>query len=427
MRTKLIALLVILSFSAIYAQSTEEKLNVLEKEVEQLKAGKSLFKPVTSDKGKYGMGPAASKVYETQGGVSIGGYGEIVYHNPAGTNQSKAPSGSTDELDALRAILYFGYKFNDWIVFNSEIEIEHADEIFLEFSYLDFLLNDAFNIRAGVMLTPVGLVNELHEPILFSSVNRPQTEGKLIPSTWRAGGVGIFGNLADMFDYKLYVVNGFDGADSKSDIASGFTADGLRGGRQKVSNAIAEDFAGVARVDFVGVNGLLVGGSAYFGGSGQRISAKGNTLITEGHVDFRIAGAYLRGLVAWAKIDDAEAINASVHGAGSATNTGVAQELIGGYVEAGYDIFQPLGFTHKLILFGRYEYLDTQFVIAPGNSTDGSSPIVKDFSKARQVFLTFGANYKPIVNVVVKADFEIRTNGNYTGVNQMNLSTGYVF
>jgi hypothetical protein len=55
----------------------------------------------------------------------------------------------------------WGIKFNEKIVLNTEIEIEHADEIYAEMVSLDFLLSDKINFRADLLLTPVGITNEL--------------------------------------------------------------------------------------------------------------------------------------------------------------------------------------------------------------------------------------------------------------------------
>ncbi len=107
---------------------------------------------------EHGLGPAASKIYQAQSGVSIGGYGELMYENPAG-------DAATDEFDLLRAVLYFGYKFDEHFVFNSEIEFEHAgEEVAVEFAYLDYLHDPALNFRAGNVLVPMGFLNEMHEP-----------------------------------------------------------------------------------------------------------------------------------------------------------------------------------------------------------------------------------------------------------------------
>ena len=169
------------------------------------------------------MGPAASKIYAVEQGLSIGGYGETIY------NHFEA-AGKSDQFDNLRAVLYFGYKYNDKWVLNTEIEIEHGStskdgSVSSEFAYLDYLASDALNFRAGLMLVPVGLVNELHEPTVFLGARRPDVENRIIPSTWRENGVGIFGELAEGLTYKAYVVNGLKGEN--------FSGKGLRGGRQK--------------------------------------------------------------------------------------------------------------------------------------------------------------------------------------------------
>src|SRR5689334_14275732 len=111
-----------------------------------------------------GMGPAASKVYFAPKGLSIGGYGEFVYDHPV-------DHGAQSASDTLRAVVYAGYRFNDWIVFNSEIEFEHAGgEVSVEFAYLDFHLRDWAQLRVGNLLVPIGFVNELHEPAFFNGV-----------------------------------------------------------------------------------------------------------------------------------------------------------------------------------------------------------------------------------------------------------------
>ena len=71
--------------------------------------------------------------------------------------------------EVITAVLYFGYKFNDRFLFNSEIEFEHGSteddgEVSVEFAYLDYLWRKPLNVRAGLLLLPLGFVNELHEP-----------------------------------------------------------------------------------------------------------------------------------------------------------------------------------------------------------------------------------------------------------------------
>ena len=132
----------------------------------------------------------------------------------------------------------------------------------VEFAALDYLYHPALNFRAGLVLVPMGFVNEVHEPPFFLGTQRPTPERAIIPSTWRENGVGIYGELGEgRLQYRAYAVNGFD--------ASGFTSSGLRGGRQKGSRAKANDLGFVGRVDFEPLAGWLVGGSYYRGDSGQ--------------------------------------------------------------------------------------------------------------------------------------------------------------
>ncbi len=88
----------------------------------------------------------------------------------------------------------------------------------------------ALYLRAGVILVPMGIINQWHEPPIFNGVERPQVGRVIIPTTWREGGVGIWGQPTDSIRYELYVMGGLD--------ASGFSgATGLRGGRLKVTQA----------------------------------------------------------------------------------------------------------------------------------------------------------------------------------------------
>ena len=177
------------------------QIEAITREIEELKLGQDVA--VSADEGVFGFGPAASKVYRVDGGVAIGGYGEILYENFSGEREDGLPSGKTDQLDALRAVVYVGYKFDDQFLFNSEIELEHAGtggsgSVSVEFAYLDYLASQNLGIRGGLVLLPMGFINELHEPPTFLGSERPETERQIIPSTWREVGLGVFGEAAGL-------------------------------------------------------------------------------------------------------------------------------------------------------------------------------------------------------------------------------------
>jgi uncharacterized small protein (DUF1192 family) len=392
----------------------ERRLEVLAAEIERLKVGEAAAE---ADEPQYGMGPAASKVYRVGRGVSVGGYGEMLYQSFDSRRDDGAASGATDNVDFLRAVLYFGYKFSDRFLLNSELEWEHAStgetgEISVEFAYLDYLWKPEANLRAGLLLLPMGLLNELHEPTIYLGAKRPDVERVILPTTWRENGFGLWGDVGP-FTYRTYVVNGLD--------ATGFAAAGLRSGRQKGSQAKAEDFAWVGRLDYVGTFGLLAGASAYVGDSGQGLKSAGReigvaTTIIEGHLDWRFRGFQARALLVKAELDDAAALNAAL---GLTGNRSVGEELSGYYLEAGYDLLAGRGSSQRqLIPFARFEAFDTQETVPAGFLRDPARDVES---------LTLGVAFKPIERWVLKLDYQDYDNGAGTGVDQINVALGYVF
>lgn len=386
----------------------ERRLEAITREMESLRLGRDV---VEADTSMLGLGPAASKVYRVDQGVSIGGYGEVLYENYATTREDGSPATSRDAADALRAIVYFGYKFNDRLLFNSEIEIEHADEAFLEFAYVDYLLTGGFGVRAGLLLAPLGLVNELHEPPVYLGTERPVTESVIIPTTWRENGVGLFGGN-DALAWRVYVMNSLDGA--------GFGGSGLRGGRQKGSGALAEDLGVAARVDWVGTLGLSVGGSGYYGGTGQGRELDGEVVhgavtIWDLHADYEVAGLDLRALVASARVGDVAALNTLNELSGAEA---IGEEMLGWYAQAGYDVLRGTASTHQLVPYVRYEEVNTQRSVAAGFAADPAND--------RSV-LSLGVAWKPLPQVVAKADYQVHGNAADTGVDQWNVQLGWIF
>lgn len=346
-----------------------------------------------------GLGPAASKVYGVSDGLSIGGYGEFLYQNL---------EGQRDRADLLRAVLYFGYKFDDRWVLNTELEFEHAgEEVAVEFAYLDFLLEEWLNLRAGLVLVPMGLINEHHEPITFLPALRPETERRILPTTWRENGLGVFGNAGPL-TYRAYVVNGMD--------ALGFDASGLRGGRQKGSQPLAEDLAFTGRLDYTATPGLVVGVSGHAGGSGQDQGVgQALTGIFDAHAEWSWRGLTLRGLYAGARVGDADRINAANGFTGTQS---VGRTLEGGYVEAGYDLMPHIDSTSRMQLapYTRWEWIDTQHEVPSGFASDPNT---------ENDIWTFGLNFKPIEKVVVKLEYQDWSKG--TQPDRVNFLVGYTF
>ena len=349
----------------------------------------------------HGLGPAASKIYGVGQGLSLGGYAEGVYRN----RSTDAPGDGEDVADFTRAVLYVGYKFTDSLVFNSEIEFEHATTsengaVSVEFAALDYLYRPELNFRAGLLLLPMGFLNEMHEPPFYYGTQRPEPERRIIPTTWRENGAGIFGTLLqERVQYRAYVVNGFD--------ATGFSSSGLRGGRQKGSEAKAEDLSFVARVDYEPRPGMQLGASYYQGNSGQDqrftqpVSGATvklpnvSTRIWEVHGELQRGPLHLRALYTQAQLSDAGELSRALE---LSSGRPVAERMFGGYGEIAYDVMQILSpdSEKELSPFFRFEYLDTQADIPSGFTRDRGQP--------RRLYIP-GIQFKPHPNVVLKLDY----------------------
>ncbi|MFQ5877404.1 MAG: hypothetical protein ACE5JH_06915 [Acidobacteriota bacterium] len=341
----------------------EKRIEALAREIERLKIGAAAAPE--AEESILGLGPAASKIYKLNRGVSIGGYGEMLYQNLDSRRDDGTTSAATDRLDFLRAVFYFGYKFNDRFLFNSEIEFEHAvagdgeaGEVAVEFAYIDFRASRRFGARGGLLLIPMGFLNELHEPPIFHGARRPEVERFIIPTTWRENGVGVYGEAGPV-SYRAYVVASLD--------ARGFTAEeGIRGGRQNGSRSAAEDLAVTARLDYSPVPGVLLGASAFTGRTGQGDPARGGARITlwDAHAEWGWRGLRLRGLYATSELDDADRVSA-------ANPDTVGEEARGWYAEIAWNVLAPAGRTGQdLSPFFRYEAYDTQHRVAPGFAAD---------------------------------------------------------
>ena len=400
-------------------EELRKEVDALSREIETLRSGVPEKKPETTVEPVAGLGPAAARVYRAERGVSLGGYGEAIYRNFAAHRQDGSPSGADDRVDLARAVFYFGYKFDAHFLFNSEIEYEHAvtasdksGEVEVEFAYLDYRHARPFNLRAGLLLVPMGIVNELHEPPVFLGVLRPDIEELLIPSTWREIGLGLYGDAGPV-SYRLYLVNGLS--------SEGFAATGIREGRQEGSLALARNWAATGRADWTSIPGAVLGISFFTGDSGQgRHSPDGasfsaRTTLVDLHGEWRWRGVDLRALWVDSRISDAAQVDRAN---GLTGNESVGSRQRGWYVQAGYDVLTWKSVRSSLTPFLRYEEYDTQASVPQGFARNPENDVN---------LWTIGAVFKPIANIAVKADWQRRRNAASTGVNQFNVGIGWLF
>jgi len=399
----------------------KQQLATVVGELEALRAQLAAPEQPTELTSQNGFGPAASKIYQAGKGVSIGGYLEGHYGIQ---NLGNAPQPNQMNLD--REVLYLGYKFNDWITWNSELEFENGGterngSVSVEFSTLDFLLDPRFNARVGVLLLPMGITNEVHEPPFYYSTFRAAVETQIIPGTWAEYGAGFFGKLGESLSYRVYVVDGMN--------ALGYNSAGFVDGPQGASEARANDLAFVGRVDYQPFEGLNIGGSYYTGGAGQNQKLdiggtefnvpKAKTTIWELHSTYHWRGLTANALYAQSHVADAGQLSELFTLNGNDEPV-ISYRQLGGYMEVAYDVMPLIksGSEMSLEPFFRWEYLDTQNDVPFGFAADRAW---------KQRIWVPGIQWKPIPNIVFKLDYRNVDDFAHKQNDSIDLGFGLVF
>ncbi len=342
-------------------------------------------------------------------GVVVGGYGEITY------NQPEADNG---ELDVQRLVLLFGYNFSEKVQFVTEIELEHVEEVFVEQAFINYNVSNNFILRGGLLLIPMGIVNEFHEPTTFNGVERPSIDGAIVPTTWREIGVGVFGRFNDIpLSYQAYVINGFQSIDEDGNGLIGGSS-GLRGGRQKAIKSTINTPNITTKLDYYGILGLRLGFSTYFG---RTQSPNAFNDVDGSDVGVSMIGFDMRynkkrftarGQFIYAALSDTEDYN-------TLTGDDLGAALSGWYLEAAYNLL-PLQNKQRLFAFARYEKYNTHA------KTDGGL-LENDAYNRNET--TIGLSYHIANGAVVKADYQIKNDAvdGTNPANQLNFGIGVWF
>lgn len=340
-------------------------------------------------------------------GVTIGGYAEVLYNQPEASN---------GELDVQRLIMLFGYKFDERVQFVTEIEFEHVKEVYVEQAFVNYSLANSLNIRAGLMLVPMGIINEFHEPTTFNGVERPSMDNKIVPTTWREIGIGVSGRFDGLaMRYQAYLFNGFishDGTDGKLK-----GSNGLRGGRQKGAESMVDQFNLSAKLDYYGIPNLRIGVSGYQGRT-QADDAVNNILGSDiGVAMLGLDARYkwmkfsARGQYVNASLSDTEAYN-------TFTGRDLGSQLEGFYLETAYNVL-PITNKQRLDAFVRYEQYDTH--------KDVAGSLVRNPAYYRQEW-TMGLSYHMSIGSVFKVDYQSKSTGiDNSQYGQFNVGVGVWF
>jgi Outer membrane protein beta-barrel domain/Phosphate-selective porin O and P len=405
--------------------SVEQKLEILQKELDELRAEVARLKTQqaapqaasASESAAASAPPSATP--GTMGGLAagsntFGGYGELHYNNFRDGDKK-------DEIDFHRFVLFYGHKFNDRLRFYSELEVEHAlveggeGALELEQAFLDYRFNDAVNLKVGAFLIPIGILNETHEPPTFFGVERNEVESRIIPSTWREAGVGVNGEIFQGLRYDVGITSSLDAG------KFGEPEKGIREMRTELREAAAHDFAFYGALNYRGIPGLAIGTGVFTGNTGQNGASdpalknvNARLLLWDVHAQYRLGGLELRALYARGSLNDADKITAAAIAREGDASLVAPKTFWGYYAEAGYHF--RLGDEMELAPFARYERYNTQASVASGFSAD---------PKNNERVTTVGVNFKLHPQVVFKADYQNFKEDSKK--DRFNLGVGYMF
>jgi len=374
--------------------------------------------------------------------LTIGGYGEAAFTHAFYSNNPYrymypdryATTPGFSQVDLPHVVFMLGYEFGNGWSMGSEIEFEHGGveaaievegdeaieveheierggEVYLEQFWIQKSWTRALNLRAGMIIVPVGLTNTRHEPDKFFTVYRQEGESTILPCTWHQIGVSLWGRAGD-WRYEAQLLPGLN---------SRFFNNGnwINGGSASpYEYTMANSFAGAFRLDNHSVRNLRLGLSAYVGGTDNdaypvTVSSSGATrsgVTGTAYVvaaDFEYKGKHFtaRGNADFGYLSNAANIGTSNKNSDNSTFSPYQHTLVGemayaGGVEAGVDVLSWSADrkVRKLFVFGRYEAYDSYI--------PSSGQLDYEWSDRQRV--AAGINYCPLPEIIVKAECSYR-------------------
>jgi hypothetical protein len=291
-----------------------------------------------------------------------------------------------------------------WLRFYAALELDRGTDLGMEQVFLEAAPHPAFGVRAGLLLLPLGIINQWHVPTTFLTVDRPLTDLLIIPTTWRELGASVFGAIGRDARYELQLVAGLDGA--------GFSAAApLWGGRVLAPH----DPAFVGRLE-VGraTSGLAIGAGGTWGGAtgGHPELAGVDVGVAEADARFRGAGLDLRAEVAELYIVNSYRVNDYL---GLLAQDAVPARGHGFYAQAGYDVLDQEGPHQQLIFFAGYENVQPRSQMSPYNfnypTITPAGQLPPNAPTPAKAFVRGGIDYRPHPAIAFKADVQVALDG----------------
>jgi len=359
----------------------------------------------------------------------VGGYFDIQYRSHRKGVLEGYGNGTTNGFDQQRFVPFIYADITEHVKFASELEIEHGirgtsdNEISLEFAHIDYLVNEPINIRAGILLIPIGKFNLLHDSPLNDLTDRPLVSRLVIPSTMSETGAGFYGTFypgrTGKLDYEFYVTTGPCGYNSNGSprISEG---GGTKNSRQRKCASddgldINNGKAVSGRVAFSPMLGVEIAGSSYYGN--QSPTSYNPLSITAIDWTLQKGPFEIIGEAAWAYArGNARAITSFTGSNGVPYSQG--QTLTG--LNTLNAFAAPPQRMHGFYLQGNYHFMPAFLTkLSPKRFGEGSTftAVVRyDLvnlnmdnraeSEGQLEQISFGLNYRPVEDAVFKISYQ---------------------
>lgn len=399
--------------------------------------------------------------------LRLTGYGDMQFayrdYGPNGTLKNGAQKDSRLVFDATRfSAKLEGFYLPYDVEFEAELEFEHGGtgaameleyeeagefenevekggEVLLEEFYLKKVVTPELIMSAGRIKVAFGLLSLYPTPMDYLAVRRSETETTIIPESWNEMGLeAVFENE----DLRIYaqVVNGLDSTGFSSQYWIG------SGHQSRFEEVRATDLAGVLRGDVLSIGGVVVGMSAYHGGTTRnrpqadlvKTCNKTNSdevapcgyvdapvTLVDAHATVNLTALRANAVIIWGKLANSAKVserNRRLPNGLGAARTPVAEEAYGAWGEVGYDIAPALGMAgeRRFEPFLRIDQYDTMY------KTSSGQPDNPRFSRR---VLTTGVAYTIERALTAKFDVSRRTFGakNLRAESSAAVGLGFMF
>jgi hypothetical protein len=409
-------------------EALAQELESVKAQLQQLKAEQAQQKQAQASAPQQAAAPAAAAATPAAPPVAVAeagapaepatvvsSYGEINYNHPK--------DGAKAQADIRRFVIALQHRFDDKTKMVSELEVEHsvasssdAGEVEVEQLYIEHRLDETYGLRGGLFLMPVGLLNSNHEPTAYYGVERNFVETAIIPTTWREGGIQLFGEHDNGISWATGVTTGFDLGKWDPSSSEG-RASPLASIHQEMQLAKAHDPAFFASVDWRGIPGLRLGAFAFTGKASQATpdfaAPDARISLWDVHAKWTPGPWDLSALYSRGRISGAGALNLTQVG----SPYPVPNVFDGWYLQAAYR-WQLKG-DYLLAPFARYERFNT------ARGYDGLPAAFIPGLPGNEGVSTVGLNFQLNPNVILKADLQrFRLNSDN---NRFDLGLGYAF